>query len=123
MKATFNASAHLHVLRPPDWDGTSEVVMEVYSYPFTVGTGVVQMFVRPRSFAVGEEWRDMTGPVSPGVATAGIDVLVKQTLTIPASYLDGGDYWHLTIQRGGPDETYAGDIYVPLVTLTYNSSY
>ncbi len=50
--------------------------------------------------------------------TAGVDVVAKQTFTIPADRL-GGELWVVTIQRQGAGASYSGDVILYSVALTY----
>lgn len=118
-EASFSGGATLVIPRPGDWDGASPVTLDLYFYPQTSAAGSVNFFLRPRSFEVGEAWSDASSMDGTPVATAGLSVLAKQSISIPASRFGDGELWYITMQRGGTGETYPDPIILLSVALTY----
>ncbi len=122
-KATFTGGGNLLIPKPTDWDGSSNVVLELYFYPDTAAAGAVEFFIRPRAFDVGDAWSDATSLSGAAVPVAGADVLAKQTFSVPATRLAGGELWHISFQRGGTGETYPDDVVLVSVVIKYNVSH
>lgn len=120
--ATYMGSGTLVIPQPADWDGTSEVVLDLYFYPLTAASGSVSFFIRPRGFDVGDRWSDASSMDSAPVPATEL-VLAKQTFSIPASSFGDADIWYITIQRGGTGETYADPVALTSVAITYKPEY
>ncbi|HZX00004.1 MAG TPA: hypothetical protein VFF10_08070 [Trueperaceae bacterium] len=119
----FSEGANLLIPKPTDWDGTTDVVLEVYFFPLSGAAGAVDFFIRPRAFDIGDIISDASSQSETPVPASGFLVLAKQSFTIEASRLSGGELWHITIQRGGGGETYPDDVVVVSVAHKYNVSY
>ena len=111
--------AHLTVMRPADWNGSSDVVMRLGMWRDTGAAGNVQFFCRPRHYAPGGTYNDTTGVVSDIQSDVGeiFDIL---TIVIPAARLGTDPYWDLVIQRNElVASPYLDDVRITTVELTY----
>jgi hypothetical protein len=120
--ATFSGAAYLMIPRPSDYAG-GDVELAIYFYPETGTAGLVEFFVRPRSWDPGstDVFADASSiggtPVTVGTTLA----IKKQTFTLPANRL-GKEFWVVTMQRGGSSETYPDNVIAMGVGLTYTAS-
>ncbi|MFT6000919.1 MAG: hypothetical protein ACI81P_003385 [Neolewinella sp.] len=96
----FNSSATIVMAKPADYSG-GDVTFKLIFRVFTVNSGVVQFFLRPRSynnqstFADGASVTENPVSVSP---TTGFGRIYEQKITIPANRLVN-DWWYIGIQR------------------------
>jgi hypothetical protein len=75
------------------------------------------------AMAKGPSGAATEGRRTTAMATAGTNVVARQSFSIPATRFGTKDLWVVTVQRGGAHETYAGDVdllavervYLPLV--------
>jgi hypothetical protein len=115
-----SGGAFLELMKPADWDGTSDVTLSIYFITETATSGSVDFFIRPRSFNSGDSLYDVVGQTSTPVAVSSRYLIKKQTFTIPAASLTK-ELWYITIQNHGPGSTYPDDVTVLSVGLTYNA--
>lgn len=116
----FQNAATISLAKPLDWDGTSNVELKLFFYFEDAGAGVAQFFVRPRSFNGGDSYVDAGSNNGNTVAFTGVGRFGEQTFTIPAASMLK-NWWYITIQRQGQSETYAGDLILSSVRLTYTA--
>jgi hypothetical protein len=96
----FNSSATIVMAKPADYSG-GDVTFKLIFRVSTVNSGVVQFFLRPRSynnqstFADGASVTENPVSVSP---TTGFGRIYEQKITIPANRLVN-DWWYIGIQR------------------------
>lgn len=122
--AQYRWGARTLVPIPADWDRTSESTVTVYFTPRTNATGVVSFFIRPTGREASGQLLSDPGSVSaPGVKVPAdsFNALFSQSFIVPADRItDTDDVFHLyAIQRGGQDETFADDVTVFSVEITY----
>jgi hypothetical protein len=118
----FSQGANLILQRPDDWDGTTDVVMNLYFYPTTSTSGIVDFFIRPRAYNPGEHtWADAVSLDGVAVPVSGSSAIKKQTFTIPASKFGSRELWVITIQNKGSEATYPDTVVVMAVSLTYTA--
>lgn len=110
------SAAFLNVPRPPDWDGTSPVMMHLYFTPISAGSGDISFFIRPRAFDPGETYSDAAGITSDPVPYA--SRVLKQSFTIPSSRFGSKRLWVIGIQRS---DSYAGNVNLLAVGLSYST--
>ncbi len=120
-QSNASAAGVLSMARPTDWNGSTDVIMSLYLYPFTGGAGNIDFFVRPRSYDVGGQHNDVAGisSIAPVPAT-GDRVIREQQFKIARSSLQGA-LWVVAIQRKSAAETFTGDVAVLAVKMTYNA--
>jgi hypothetical protein len=119
-QANFANPAFLIVPRPLDWDGTSDVTMQLH-FTSTTGTGDVQFFIRPRAFDPGDAFLDTSSLSGDPAAVTANNQVGEQVFTIPAARFGNKALWVITIQRQGSLETYAEDVILNSASLTYTS--
>jgi len=113
-------AAVLIIKKPSNYIG-GDVSFSLFFETTTSTAGVVRFFIRPRSANHGDGYVDATGFNGTGVAvsgTSGFGTLYEQNITIPASTLVN-DWWIISIQREGTGSTYADDVRLLSVALTY----
>ena len=123
-KSSFGIPAYLMVAKPNDWDGTSDVILNLYFQTTTSASGNVRFFIRPSSFNAGDTYGPASSLSGAPVAVSGINKINRQSLTIPASLFGSKSLWVITIQREGPapdgTETYTDDVILLSVELGYS---
>lgn len=119
--SNYTESAGLIIPRPTDWDGTSDVTMRLWFYPTTSTAGYVNWFIRPRSWSAGSSISDAASVSGTMVNVNQANILREQLFTIPASTLNPGILWFITVQRYGTGETYRDDLILMAVELSYNA--
>ena len=114
------SGASLVIPRPTDWDGTSAVSITIFLQARTNNPGNIQFFVRPRTYAPGDEFDDVTGTVS-NIISVNNDQNVYQELTIsiPAERFGSKPWWYLVLQRN-PSVTNAYPDNVNVLTMVVN---
>ena len=118
----YSQEAALILQRPDDWDGASNVVMNIFFYPTTSTRGNVDFFIRPRAFNTsGDNWADAQSVDGIEVPVAGSNAIKKQTFNIPASKFGSKELWVITIQNQGSGSTYPDYVVVMAVSLTYTA--
>jgi hypothetical protein len=118
--ATFSGAAFLNIPKPSDYAG-GDVELAIWFYPETAGAGDVDFFIRPRSYDVGDLFSDVASAGATPVTVATDLEVKKQVFTVAADRL-GKEFWVVTMQRGGSGETYAGNVIVMGVGITYTAS-
>lgn len=119
-QATYNESALICIKKPDDYAGGDVDLTIFFRAPY-VATGVVDFFIRPRSFNTGDNFTDASSINSEGVSvtvSGGFGVVEAQTFVTPADRLEK-DWWYITIQRDGDEETFTEDLIVVAVDLEY----
>jgi hypothetical protein len=117
-----SSGAYLFLQRPDDWDGASNVVMNIYFYPTTSTSGDVDFFIRPRAFnPSGDILADANSFDGIAVPVAGSNAIKKQTFSIPASKFGSKELWEISIQNQGFGSTYPDNVVVMAVSLTYTA--
>jgi hypothetical protein len=114
------SAALLYIPRPTDWDGSSSITLRLYMKPTTSNTGWVNLFIRPRSYNVGDLHGDAASVSASAVYASASTVVLGQSFTIPAGSM-GSSLWVIAIQRGGSGETYTDDVALLAVGLTYTA--
>jgi hypothetical protein len=109
-QSNFVNGAFLIVPRPVDWDGVSNVSLDLYFTPVTGASGNVQFFIRPRAFNPGDLFADASSLSGDVVPVSQANQVRKQTITIPAARFDAKELWVITIQR--QDSKPADDVYL-----------
>jgi len=118
----YSQEAALILQRPDDWDGASNVVMNIFFYPTTSTSGNVDFFIRPRAFNTnGDNWADALSVDGIKVPVGGSNAIKKQTFNIPASKFGSKELWVITIQNQGSGSTYPDYVVVMAVSLTYTA--
>lgn len=108
--------AEFAVKKPNDYNG-GDVEFSIFFSTASGSPGVVQFFIRPRSFNNAEVLADAAGVLSTGVNISGdFNFVYEQKITIPADRLTN-DWWYITIQRN--TESYTGHVNVKSVALSY----
>jgi hypothetical protein len=120
-QSNYTEAAGLTLPRPTDWDGTTDVTMRLWFYPLTATAGYVDWFIRPRAWSAGNSVVDAASVSGTAVYVNQASVLKEQLFTIPASRLNTGLMWYITIQRDGSSETYRDDALLMAVELSYNA--
>lgn len=119
-QASYAGPVYFILPRPDDYGTTGDVTLRLYFNSTSAPSAGqnVDFFIRPRSFNAGDPWADASGiNGSPVTLSAGSQVGV-QSFTIPADRLEK-DQWVITIQRGGPQDTYPADVVVTSAALSY----
>jgi hypothetical protein len=117
----FASLAYLNIMRPDDWDGTSNVSFTIHFYPTTNAAGNVDFFIRPRAYSVGNSFADAASLNATPVAAGGTSIIRKQTFSIPASSFGSRELWVISIQNQGSGSTYPDIVRVMAVSLSYTS--
>ena len=108
--------------RPTDWDGTTDVTMRLWFYPYTATAGYVDWFIRPRAWSAGSTVGDVASiNGNAPVYVSQANVLKEQFFTIPAARLNTGLMWYITLQRFSSLETYRDDVVLMAVELSYSA--
>lgn len=121
-KSNFADGAYLTIPRPLDWVGTSNVILKLHFMKGGATGGVVNFFIRPRSYNPGDSYADAPAqfPDSPVTVAAGTDHRIyTQTFTIPYSKFGTKNLWVISIQRKGSGETFTGDLILMAVEIVY----
>ena len=95
--------------------------MSIFFQTTTATAGVVDFFIRPRSFNSGDGYADIASISSGGTSvsgTSGAGTLYQQDFTIPAARF-ANNWWLVSIQRQGSNETYVDNVRVLSVSLQY----
>ena len=106
---------------PDDWNGTGHLTVSVYFYPTTGNAGEVDFFMRAIGYAPGDTVSSPQVFNADAVPVGTAFVLTKQVFTIPTATLTE-DVWFLLLQRPGSQETYAGDLVLMALTVTYDAA-
>lgn len=94
-------SAELSLLRPVDWDGTSDVTLRLYFYPPTSMDGVCAKFnIRPRAYNPGDTYGDADSLDGYFKHMEKGYQVQDQVFTIPAERFGSKAQWVITLQRG-----------------------
>jgi hypothetical protein len=120
-QANFANGAYLMLPRPLDWDGTSDVTLQLYFAAVASGSGNVDFFIRPRAFDPGDNFADASSFDGAAVSLTQANQIGRQTFTIPAARFGAKSLWVITLQRGGSEETYTGDVILFAVDLRYTA--
>lgn len=120
-QSNFASPAYLILPRPADWDGSSDVQLRLNFFQKTAGSGDVQFFIRPRGYDAGDTFADASSLSGDPAPVGGVNVIQEQLITIPAARFGAKSLWVITIQRKGSSETFAGDIILQAVSLTYGA--
>ncbi len=110
--------AHLVLKRPADWDGTSDVTVELFTRGQSTGTEA--FFVRPRDYNDGDTFLDTVGrrtDIRNFTASGQFRVF---TIDLPASSLPK-DWWFLVIQRDTTNGTNTGEISLLSMAVNYTA--
>lgn len=119
-QAKFNEGASIRLIKPADYAG-GDVVLSILFQASGDISGIVSFFTRPRSYNSGDSFSDVSSISSSGVAVApqgGFGNVYVQEFVLPASRFEK-DWWYISLQRGGTDETYAANVVVYSVDLEY----
>jgi len=120
----FQNGATGMITLPSDWDGVSDFTVSLYFSPWTNDTGVVGFFIRPVGRQPGQSLEFDPGSISsPGIDVPANSprVLFVQSFTVSGRVSPSDSVFHLyTIQRGGLDETFPGDVILHGVQIAYN---
>lgn len=114
----FSNSAAIIIRKPDNYNGEN-VTFSIFFRTTSSTSGVVQFFIRPRSFNSGDGLLDAVSINSTGINVSGtlsFGSLYEQNITIPGSRLTN-DWWYITIQRN--ITTYTDDVLVMSASLTY----
>jgi hypothetical protein len=118
---TFNGStccAFLVIKRPSDWDGTSDITVELFTRGVTTGTD--SFFVRPRDYDDGDTFSDTAG-VQSDIRDFTSTLQFRQfTVSLQAASLPK-DWWYLLVQRNTSGGTNTGDITLLSVAVSYTA--
>jgi hypothetical protein len=115
------AGAALILLRPPDWNGTSDIQIRIF-FRSTLNTpGTVQFFVRPRVYDPGDTFQDTTAVLSELVSVSNSNQYGQMTINIPATRFGVKSWWYLVFQRGFSTPTYLDDVVVLSVAIGYTA--
>jgi hypothetical protein len=110
---------------PSDWDGKTDMTMDLYFSIWGTSTaGLVSFFTRSSGINPGDHEYDPGSISTKGILVSGTDlsILYKQTFNIPVSKLTGKSLFYIySIQRGGTGETYTGDVILQSVRIGYKS--
>ena len=93
--------------------------MHLYFLTTSAATANVQFFIRPRTFKAGDTFVDASSMSGEPVKVSKSNEVGDQIIAIPASRLDGGALWVISIQRQGSEETYTNDVILTAVSLSY----
>ena len=127
MKSTASASCNGLVAIPSDWDGVSNITIDlIFSNPSysTALSGVACFFISVTGHNLTENFTD------PGTnSSAGINVnggtpyqMYKQTFSVPLADIAGKEYLHFyAIQRGGTGETCTADVELIAIKINYTA--
>ena len=118
---SFRDSASLTVARPPDWDGDSDVEMHLYFFPKSNVSGNVDFFIRPRAYDPGDRFEDASSLNGDSVKVSEATIVHEQTFMIPSERFGLAALWVISIQRQGSQSTYADDVVLMSVALSYNA--
>ncbi len=111
-----SAGAQFAVKKPNDYNG-GDVEFSIFFSTASGAPGVVEFFIRPRSFNNAELLADAGSISSSGVNVSGdFNFVYEQKITIPADRLTN-DWWYFTIQRN--TASYTGHVNVKSVALSY----
>jgi hypothetical protein len=116
---SFASAAFLNIPRPPDWNGTSPVLMHLYFTPIEAGSGTISFFIRPRAYDPGGSYGDSASLSSDAVPYA--SRVLKQTFTIPPERFGTKALWVIAIQRSSTNDTYDGAVNLLSVGLSYGA--
>lgn len=120
--AVTSGGPQLSVKTPADYAG-GDVTFSIFFQTTTSTTGVVNFFLRVRGYDSGE------GQVDPGSnsctpvtvsGTIGFGTVYEQRCTISENRLIG-DWWLMTMQRGGTGATYPDDVVVMATSFEYQA--
>lgn len=114
---SFSGSVGVLMPTPLDYVG-GDVLAEVMFFPTTADAGVVEFFARPQSLGVGDTFQDIINVDSTGVTVDGIRKITVQPIVFPEDRMSG-PFWRFSLQRGGNGETYAEDVVMMGVRLSY----
>ncbi len=118
---TFNGSsccAFLVMKRPADWNGTSDITVELFTRGVTTGTD--SFFVRPRDYDDGDSFSDAAG-VQSDIRDFTSTLQFRQfTVSLQAASLPK-DWWFLLMQRNTSGGTNTGDIDLLSVAVSYTA--
>jgi len=114
----FTCCASLVIKRPLDWDGTSNVEIELFTRGVTTGTD--SFFVRPRDYDDGDTFTDTAG-VRSDIRNFTTGQQFRQfTVSLQASSLPK-DWRYLVIQRDTTGGSNTGDITLLSITISYTA--
>lgn len=113
--------ANLVISRPYDWDGLSNVDLDLYFMTNTTKFGLVEFFIRPSGVDPGSSSFFSADSISNGTITVGAEKIYKQSFSIPASEYGSSELWSTSIQRRGDDATYSDQITLITLSLSYNA--
>lgn len=122
--STFSGGTTLVLSKPLDYT-TGDIAYKVFFQTTSATAAAVSFFIRPTSYNSGDGTLDpgsvsATGPVAVS-GTSGFGTVYEQTIIIPSARMTK-DWWWITMQRGGTGETYADDVIVTSVSLSYNTN-
>ena len=125
---SFSGSAVLALPRPQDWNGSSDVVMQLFARTRDTGSGTAQFFIRPRSYDDNDLFFDASSIVTNVVnfaSSAGSFGRHREfTVTIPSNRLQD-DWWYITLQRDDTPASgtpYTDDVIIVAASLTYTAT-
>ncbi|WP_178988194.1 hypothetical protein [Winogradskyella schleiferi] len=115
---SFSSSSNIILKKPDNYNG-EDVEFSIFFRTTSSSSGIVQFFIRPRSFNSGDGFTDSASVTSVGInvsGTSGFGTFYEQSITIPASRFTD-DWWFISIQRN--TESYLDDVIVMSASLTY----
>ena len=118
--AVTSGGTQLAVKAPADYVG-GDVTFSIFFQTTTPTAGVVNFFLRVRGYDSGEGQVDPGSNACSPVAVSGtlfFGTVYEQRCTIAESRLMG-DWWILTMQRGGMGATYGDDVVLMSVAFDY----
>ena len=122
--STFSGGTTLVFSKPLDYT-TGDITYKVFFQTTTATDAAVSFFIRPTSYNSGDGTFDPGSVSATGVVavsgTSGFGIVYEQTIIIPSTRMTK-DWWWITMQRGGTGETYADDVIVTSVSLSYNTN-
>lgn len=125
-KSTYSALCCGLVSIPADWDGISDITIDVLfsgTTP-TLLSGNACFFLRVTGRNSGDNLTDPGSTSSSAVNVTGGNFmkLYKQTFTVPVANIAGKEFLHFySIQRGGTGETCTDDLELLAVRINYNA--
>lgn len=118
----YASTLYVSTPAPPGYAGGDVTMTVMFHTEGGTDTGIVEFFTRARSASDGEDYGTTLGQSDGGVTVGGSSNLVYgQEITISGSQLDG-DYWIITLQRGGGDATYSSPVVFHGIELEYEAN-
>lgn len=109
-QANYADSAFLILPRPTVWDGATAVTLHLYFLTTSSTNGLVDFFIRPRAFDVGDLFVDAVSLNGDGVQASKNAQVLEQVFTIPSATFGDRELWIISMQRQATGETYTDDV-------------